>query len=282
MSKPLIDYLRDYNDPRLVKFAKPALGGKFTFTKPETGSDNTLWPKRVAFLLKTLDDAKAQYSKTGNENADDSITITMAENVNYIGQPVRLNGFMSPLIRREFFSTPTDYFVVKKGTTSNVYPEIVLTTAEAYFLKAEAIVRSISGATGNADEVFKDGIRASMKMWGCADGDIEAYIAASDLANISSGSVDQKIEKIAVQRWINSFTEGFEGWAVVRKLGYPSELANGVSDPDIYGLGDINGKYPERMIYGSSAKSKNAANLAVAVSRQGPDAEDTKLWFSKP
>lgn len=282
VSKPMVDYLRKYNDPRLTKFVKPAIGGTFTFTKPESGTDNTLWPKRVAFLLKVLDDANAVYTKTGNENSDNEITIAMTPNVNYVGQPVRLNGFISPLIRREFFSTPTDYFVVKKGTTSTLYPEIVLTTAEAYFLKAEAIVRGISGATGDADAVFKDGIRSSMTMWGCADGEITAYLAASDLANISTGSLNEKIEKIAVQRWINSYTEGFEGWAVVRKLGYPSELANGVSDPDIFGLGDINGQYPERMIYGSSAKSKNGANLNIAIGRQGPDAEDTKLWFSKP
>lgn len=282
MSKPLIDNLRNYNDPRLTKFAKPAVGGTFEFIKPESGSDNTLWPKRVAYLLSVLDEAGAQYTKTGNENTDNSISITMAPNVNFLGQPVRLNGFMSPLIRREFFSTPTDYFVVKKGATDNVYPEIVLTTAEAYFLKAEAIVRGVGGATGDADAEFKDGIRSSMVMWGCAPGDIDTYLASSDLADITSGSTEEKIEKIATQRWINSFTEGFEGWAIVRKLGYPAELANGVTDPDIYGLGDINGKYPERMIYGSSAKNKNKANLDIAIGRQGPDAEDTKLWFSKP
>lgn len=282
VSKPLIDYLRDYSDPRLVKFVKPAVGGTFTFTRPESGSDNALWPKRVAFLLEVLDEAGAEYTKTGNENSDNAITITMVPNVNYVGQPVRLNGFISTLIRREFFCTPTDFFVVSKGTTSNIYPEIVLTSAEAYFLKAEAIVRGISGASGNADEEFKEGIRASMRMWDCVEADIEAYIASSELADISSGSQDQQIEKIAVQRWINSYTEGFEGWAVVRKLGYPAELANGVSDPDIFGLGDINGQYPERMIYGSSAKSKNGANLNVAIGRQGPDQMDTKLWFSQP
>jgi hypothetical protein len=206
----------------------------------------------------------------------------MPANVNYLGQPNRLNGFMSPLFRREFFCIPTDYFVVSKGTTSTLYPELVLTTAEAYFLQAEAIVRGVGGASGDANTAFQEGIRKSMKMWGCADGDIATYIAASDLANITTGTIDQKIEKIAAQRWINSFTEGFEGWAVVRKLGYPSYLANGVSDPDIFGFGDINGKYPERMIYGSSAKSKNAANLNIAIGRQGPDAEDTKLWFSQP
>lgn len=282
VSKPMVDYLRNNNDPRLTKFVKPAVGGTFTFVKPESGSDNTLWPKRVAYLCQVLTEAGAVYTKTGDENTDNEVTISMAENMNYLGQPVRLNGFVKPLIRREFFCTPTDYFVVAKGTTSNIYPEIVLTTAEAYYLKAEAIVRGISGASGDANTEFQEGIRKSMTMWGCAEGDISAYLATSELGNISAGTLDQKLEKIAVQRWINSYTEGFEGWAVVRKLGYPSALANGVSDADIYGLGDINGKYPERMIYGNSAKSKNGANLDIAIGRQGADAMDTKLWFSKP
>ncbi|HEY3388709.1 MAG TPA: hypothetical protein VGK38_04000 [Prolixibacteraceae bacterium] len=64
----MVDYLRNYNDPLLVKFVKPALGGAFTFTKPATGPDNTLWPKRVAILVKTLTDAETDFTKTGNEN----------------------------------------------------------------------------------------------------------------------------------------------------------------------------------------------------------------------
>jgi hypothetical protein len=279
VSKPMVDFLRNYNDPRLVKFVKPALGGTFEFTRPASGTDNTLWPKRVKFLEQTLIDAGADFTKTGDEDTDTKITISMPANKNYVGQPVRLNQFIKPLIKREFFSTPTDYFVVKKGTTNNLYPEIVLTTAEAYFLKAEAIVKGLG--TGDAAQTFQDGIKYSMKMWGCAEGDISAYLSTADIANISVGTTQEKLEKIAIQRWINSYTEGFEGWAVVRKMGAPKELANGVSDFDIYAPGDINGQYPERMIYGNSAKSKNGANLAVAVGRQGPDLMDTKLWFSK-
>ena len=282
ISQPLVDYMRKNADPRMATYLKPAAGGKFTFVQPATGTDHDLWPKRVAYLCKVFDDAGAVYTKTGNENTDGQVTIEMPANVNYVGQPVRLNGFIKPLIRREFFCTPSTYIVVAKGTTSNLYPEIVLTTAEAYFLKAEAIVKGLGGATGDANAAFQEGIRASMKLWKCADGDIANYIANADLADISTGTTEEKLEKIGVQRWINSYTEGFEGWAVVRKSGYPKELAAGVSDPDIYGLGDISGKYPERMIYGSSAKSKNADNLNTAIGRQGADAMDTKLWFSKP
>jgi hypothetical protein len=281
VSKVMIDNLRNFNDPRLTKFVKPAAGGTFTFTKPASGSDATLWPKRVTYLTNVLTTAGADFTKTGNENTDNSVTFTMPANKNFVGQPVRLNTFIKPMIRREFFCTPTDYFVVAKGATSNLYKEIVLTTAEAYFLQAEAIVRGVSGATGDANTLFREGINQSMLMWGCGAGDIATYLT-QPVASIATGTTAEKLAKIATQRWINSYTEGFEGWAVVRKLGYPAELAAGVSDADIYGLGSINGIYPERMQYGTGAYSKNGANLNVAIGRQGADRMDTKLWFSKP
>ncbi|MEZ4996872.1 MAG: hypothetical protein R2758_05185 [Bacteroidales bacterium] len=41
-------------------------------------------------------------------------------------------------------------------------------------------------------------------------------------------------------------------------LGYPAELyCAGPTDADIYGLGTINGLYPERMQYGTGAYSKD-------------------------
>lgn len=277
VSKVMVDYLREYNDPRLTKYVKPALGGTFTFKRPASGTDRDLWPKRVDFLLQTFDDAGAQYSTVWNV---DTVTVTMPAEVNFLGQPVRMNGFIKPLIRREFFSIPTDFIVWPKDG-SEIYPEIVLTTSEAYFLKAEAIIRSLPGANGDANVLFKEGIRQAMLMWGCADGAITTYLANEEIADISTGTLDEKLEKIAVQRWIASYTEGFEGWAVVRKYGYPAELANGVDDVDIYAFGDINGTYPERMIYGTSASTKNGANLNIAIGRQGPDKMDTQLWFSK-
>jgi hypothetical protein len=280
VSKVLVDYLRDYSDPRLNKYVKPALGGTFEFVKPASGSDRDLWPKRVTYLCNVLTNAGADYTKTGNEATDEKVIITMAANKNYLGHPTRLNGFIKPLIRREFFCTPTDFIVAAKGS-GKIYPEIVMTSSESYFLKAEAIVKGLSGASGDANAIFQEGIRQAMLMWGVDDGGITTYLSNAALANISTGTTAQKLEKIAVQRWIASYTEGFEGWAIVRKSGYPAELANGVSDVDIFALGDINGQYPERMIYGNSAKSKNGANLNIAIGRQGADKMETKLWFSK-
>jgi hypothetical protein len=277
LGKELVDYMRDNNDPRLPKYAKPAKGGTFTFVRPASGSDFDLFPKRVDFIEQTLTDAGAVVTRVDDGN---NVTIGIEGNKYFIGQPVRLNGFIKPLVRMEFFCTPADVIYAKKGTGQKIREELVMSSAEASFLKAEAIVRGLTG--GNAQEEFAAGITSAMKLWEVADGAIATYLADSDLADITVGTTDEKLEKIAVQRWIAAYTDGFEAWAIVRKTGYPASLAAGVTDYDIYGPGDINGVYPERLRYGSSAYSQNGANLNAAIGRQGADAMDTKLWFSKP
>jgi hypothetical protein len=58
-------------------------------------------------------------------------------------------------------------------------------------------------------------------------------------------------------------------------------LADGVDDPEIYGYGDIAGKYPSRMRYGTNAYSRNNENLQEAIDRQGADQQDTELWWAR-
>jgi len=91
--------------------------------------------------------------------------------------------------------------------------------------------------------------------------------------------MDEKLEKIAIQRWLNAYTDGFEAWAIVRDTGYPSNLAGGVSNQTIYELGTLNGDYPQRMRYGSGAQANE--NFAAAIAAQGADVQGTKLWWAK-
>ena len=120
-----------------------------------------------------------------------------------------------------------------------------------------------------------------MELWGVGSGDIDTYIADEAIATLTGNTLEEKLEKIATQRWIVSYTDGFEAFAVVRDFGYPSELADGVSDFTIFGPGDINGVYPQRMQYGNSLKNNNTANYNAAVAIQGADVMDTKLWWAK-
>lgn len=277
MGKTLIDALRDNNDPRLAKYAKPAPGGTITFIKPG-GSDADDWQYRIDFISDVLDDADVSFTRTYTD-ADSTWTFEMPENMYYVGQPTRLNGKTAAVAAYEFFSTPAEVVIAAKNSGNEIKSEIVLSTAESYFLQAEAAVKGLG--SGNAQDLYQEGIRQAMKLWDVSDGEISDFIDNEDMALLDGLTDEENLEKIATQRWLATFTDGFEGFAIVRDMGYPAELAEGVSDPIIYGLGDINGMYPQRMRYGSSAANNNATNYAAAVAAQGPDLQDTKLWWAK-
>lgn len=279
VGKYLIDYLRNNNDPRLPMYAQPAPGGTFKFYRPDPGSNQEGYdnfPTRIAYIHSVLNDA------TGGDMTftdwTDSVEISVPENKYYIGQPPRLNSQTYPYVKYEFWSIPAEIIIQKKNQGQPIKEELIMGAAEVYFLRAEAVVRGL--ASGDASSLFQDGIRAAMKYWDVDDGSIETYIASAPLAQLT-GSVDEQLEKIGVQRWIAHYTDGFEGWADIRKLGYPVEMAQGVSDPVIFGLGDDNGVLPQRMRYGNSAYNNNLDNLNEAISRQGPDVQGTKLWWAK-
>ena len=264
----LINQLKNTQDPRLSVYASPANGGEFTFEG--TGAD---YQERLDFIVATLDEAGATY--TSSTLGD--VTTLNVDAGQYIGQPTRLNGDIKPLVKIDLFSAPGQLINQKTGEGVGTYPEIILTSAEAYFLQAEAAVRGMG--SGDAQSLYADGIRQAMKLWEVSDGDAESYISSQDAANISAGTMDEKLEKIAIQRWLVSYTDGFEAWAVVRDTGYPTELSQGVSNYTIFELGTLSGDYPQRLRYGSGAQSN--PNFGQAISTQGADLQGTKLWFAK-
>ena len=267
VSQEVIHTLRDFgDDPRLAVFAQPAQGGAFDLVQ---GDDLAKFDKRLKIITDELDDAGAIY--TVSDNGDGTVNVDVTGGY-YAGQPVRLGADIKGLTKQEWFSFPGT-LVIEPRNSGPMSPEIVLSSAEVYFLRAEAAVKALSGE--NAQAMFEAGIAESMALWG-VDG--ASYIATSPLADLSTGDA---LEKIATQRWLAAYTDGFEAWSVVRDSGYPKRLADGVSDIDIYGLGTINGDYPQRMRYGSSAANKNGDNLNEAIGRQGPDAQNTKLWWAK-
>ena len=276
VGKTLIDVLRNNNDPRLPKYAKPAKGGTVVLEKP-TGPEADKHDKRVDYILNVLTDAGVQFTRTDLDGGN--VEISMPENMYYVGQPTRLNGKINSYVAYEFFSTPADVIIEKKNA-GPIRAELIMASAESYFLKAEAALRGMSGAGGSAQDLYQEGIRQAMKLWDVGDAEIDTYLSTESYA-LLNGTMEENMAKIATQRWVMSYTDGFEAWAIVRDYGYPAELAQGVSDIDIYGFGDINGKYPQRLRYGNGAANKNGENYNAAVSKQGPDAQDTKLWWAK-
>jgi len=277
VGKTLIDYLRNNNDPRLFVYATPIEGGTVNLVKPADGAGADNFEVFVDFILSQLDDADVNY--TANATSE-LVTIVVADDKPYyVGQPSRLNGDIKSFVKHELFSLPADVVINKKNAGNPISPEIVMTAAEGNFLKAEAIVKGF-GSGGDAQSFYQEGIRQSMMMWNVGSGDIDTFLANEDMAQLN-GSMEENLEKIAVQRWIADYTDGFEAWAVVRDTGYPKELAEGVSDQLYYSLGTLNGEYPQRMRYGSGAYNTNGSNTEAANAIQGPDEQKTNLWWAK-
>ncbi len=270
MAATLINLLQDNNDPRLAVYAEPADGGSYLY---ESGDGD--FQERLDFIIANLDRAGATYTlDPASGIGTTTITIPPGQ---YIGSPTRTRVDMNSFNRWGMYSKPGSLITAKRGSQATPsYPEIILTSGESYFLQAEAVLRG--KGTGDAQALFATGIREAMKLWGVG-GAADEYIANEDAADISSGTMEQKLEKIAHQRWLVSYTDGLEAWSVVRDTGYPASLAAGVSNSTIFALGQLNGAFPQRMRYGGTAQ--NNPNYSAAVAAQGPDVQATKLWFAK-
>ncbi len=280
----MVDYLRDYNDPRLSKYAQPIEGcDTIKYTQPAATGENTephdWFFERVEFIRDRL--AKVIGNDDFYKQINDSVVAFMniPQGKYYIGQPSRLSGGMYSYTDWKFFSLPAETVTQRKNEGKKIFGELVMSSAEAYFLRAEAAVKGFSSE--DAQTLFSKGITQAMKLWGVDDGQIGPYLASADLAKLT-GSLEEKIEKISIQRWLALYTDGFEGWAVARKSGYPKELTKDATNDHIFFIGgDIGAKYPQRLRYGGDAYSKNGSNTEAAVSRQGADFQTTKLWWAK-
>lgn len=276
LGSKLVDHLRNNNDPRLSKYAMPIKGGTFTLERASSGSNMDLFEKHTDFLVNHLIASGADVTDSGVTG--DTRTVTVAAGA-YVGQPVRMNSKIKPHLHRQFFSEPSTIVVQTKNQGKPIFPQIVMTAAESHFLAAHA---ALLGIGSDANGHYQMGLRHAMKLWDVPDAEIDAFIASEDMASLN-GTMEENLEKIAIQRWIAYFTEGYEAWAVVRDTGYPKlpGMETTALDGDMYELGDLNGAYPQRMRYGSSAYNTNGDNVNAALSEQGPDLQSTKLFWAK-
>ena len=117
MGEPLINALSSNNDPRLSFMSKPSPGGTVTLDITEASD------KQIAFLKSTLDnaglvlDTDYTWTQTSSE-----LTITMAENTNYVGLPLRLSPNIKGLFNGNLFSDPADIVVNKSNEGKEISP----------------------------------------------------------------------------------------------------------------------------------------------------------------
>lgn len=175
--------------------------------------------------------------------------------------------------------------------------KVWMTTAEIYFLKAEAALRGWAGA-GNAKTNYEEGVKASFTQHGIAGSStyladatstpndfVDAINATNNIAYSTdvkvaynqSGTNEEQLEQIITQKWIAMFPDGQEAWSEFRRTGYPKVFPVVINNSG----GDIDTNIQIRRInFVDSEKNTNSENVQKAVSfLKGPDNGGTRLWW---
>lgn len=149
-------------------------------------------------------------------------------------------------------------------------PLTIISAARILLVEAEAAVRGWISA--DPKTLYEQAVKTSMEAKGLAltDAELQAYLSQSGVN--FTGSNDDKIKLIAMQRWINGYLEdGYEAWSDWRRLDYP-KLYPG---PAVTQWNHI----PYRRTYSSNDISANQDQFNAAIKIQGADSYDTRVWW---
>ena len=185
--------------------------------------------------------------------------------------------------------------IVSRPNLTETSPAILATAAETILLEAEAALRGwdVNGK-GTAQSLYEKGIRTSFEQWGAAVGDylsstttaaayVDPVIPAASIEGQSkvtakwdeSLSNEEKFAKIATQRWIAIYPEGMNGWAEIRRTGYPKLFPVMVN----YSQGEIDTDLgPRRLPFTINEKGNNPTGYAKAVEMLGGPDEVTVVF----
>ncbi len=192
-----------------------------------------------------------------------------------IGMPLGYdNTTVSEAVERDNLVSLYDYSQLDRTRMGDAQaPTYFVTYAQTQLLLAEAVVRNWT--SGDAASLFQNGIRAHMEQlsdYGDAtaieESEINSYLQANPW------EVDQAMEQINTQYWVASFLNGPEAWANFRRSGYPLLTPNPFPGSDLQSEDFI-----RRLTYPDGELNVNDDNVQQAISRQGPDILDTRVWW---
>lgn len=232
VTENLVNRLKALNDPRIHVLAQPT---------PATVSGNPANFQYMGVPNGITDGAEGAYNGGANNQS----------NMGLLWSFVAIDPRVQPDAVQTFF----------------------LTHAEVMLYLAEAAERGF--ITGDAASYYNQGVRSSIEYYASriptefgfpttADATApDSYYAQPAVAY--SGSREDKLKKIHLQKWIANYMNGFEAWAEWRRTGYPEIIAGPNS---VEGQG---GRVPVRFIYPLKEENLNPANYQEAVNRVGSD-----------
>jgi len=244
-------------------------GANFYLTKPFVDSlKKTNDPRLPAIAIRYLG------AKSGAEQTVDKGT---TDPTKQIGMPMgKDNGTIVAAAAADGLASFYEYSQVdRRRMTKGTAPVFLVTAAQTHLLLAEAAQRGWI-TTGTAQSYYNAGVTAHMEQMASFDlastvspGAIGTYLTANPFNPASA------LQQINTQYWIASFLNGPETWANFRRTGFPALAANPYT-------GDIPaGTFIRRLTYPVSEISANTTNVNEAITRQGPDKLETKVWWDK-
>ncbi|MBO4635085.1 MAG: SusD/RagB family nutrient-binding outer membrane lipoprotein [Bacteroidales bacterium] len=168
-------------------------------------------------------------------------------------------------------------------------PGILLTSAEVEFLLSEAADNGWT-VTGTAEDHFKAGITASMKLLNehylpvaqtISDADINTFI--TNLLTVTPFAGNARM-LINTQAWILHLTNPSECWANLRRSDYPVLMDRTKLDrfPSDFTYDDEDLSTPNRLRYPDLEAQYNARNYKEAIGRaplNGKDDWHARVWW---
>ncbi len=168
--------------------------------------------------------------------------------------------------------SPFNYYLTRD---EEYVPEVLMTGAEVHFIKAEAYFRGI-GVPADPNQVLMEyfsAARASVDFWDDVMENTPMWTNIDPGHGSTSGFnvanliflVEDQLGLIYAQRWLDAFRQPWEAYALARRTKHTPREGDPINH--------------FRLPYPPSELENNAANCAEAISRQGGDEPQFRIWW---
>ncbi|CCH51416.1 hypothetical protein BN8_00339 [Fibrisoma limi BUZ 3] len=193
-----------------------------------------------------------------------------------IGMPLGFdNGTIPAQATKDGLASFYDYTQLDRTRMGSQFaPTFFVTYAQTQLLLAEAAQRGWT--TGNPADFYNAGITAHMQQLG--EYDATSLVPAAAITTYLQANpyvAARGLELINTQYWVASYLNGPEVFANFRRSGFPA------LKPNPYPGKEIKGDFIRRLSYPDLEISVNLAKVTEAITRQGPDNLDTRVWWDK-
>ena len=218
----------------------------FTITRP------------FADILKGVRDTLNDKTHPWEGTVDPRLAMfTTPRNGEYIGIPFGIPS--STMLSAYVNAAPTWYYFPPMHLKPN-YQVPLMTYAEVQFI--------ISEFNGFSPAEYAEGVEASIDYWSGVSG--EPVSSADKVAYISAVTMQVDAEAVALQKYIDLYTNGTEAWVEIRRTGYPDQLLKpgeiSVGTIPFNPLSETKGMIIPRVKYPTNESTLNGANFNQAVS----------------